>query len=123
MVRLVAADGLNGTVDWFAALPSAGFVCGSTLASGLVSAGLLVGDATDASVLGAGRGLLSSCLGTADWFFCLSCDEMIAGSTGAPFTVDAPVGARLAGGVYLFSRLLGKGGKSCRLTPLYLFWV
>jgi hypothetical protein len=48
-----------------------------------------------------------------------NCDEMIAGSTGAPLTVAWPVGARRAGGVYLFSRLVN-GGKSCRRTPLYL---
>ena len=30
------------------------------------------------------------------------CDEIIAGSTGAPATVALPVGGRRAGGVYLF---------------------
>ena len=36
--------------------------------------------------------------------FTLSWDEMMAGSTGAPTTVAFDVGARFAGGVYLFSR-------------------
>lgn len=50
-----------------------------------------------------------------------SCDEMMAGSTGAPLTVDCPAGARLAGGVYLLLEEDVKGGKSCcRRTPLYL---
>lgn len=50
-----------------------------------------------------------------------SCEEMMAGSTGAPVTVDCPVGARLAGGVYLLLDEV-KGGKSCCLrTPLYLY--
>lgn len=51
-----------------------------------------------------------------------NCEDMIAGSTGVPLTVDCAAGARLAGGIYL---LLDedKGGKSCLLclrTPLYL---
>lgn len=48
-----------------------------------------------------------------------SCDEMIAGSTGAPLTDASPVGARLAGGVYLLPPP-DSGGKSWRRTPLYL---
>lgn len=51
-----------------------------------------------------------------------SCEEMIAGSTGAPLTVDCPVGALLAGGVYLLFDDV-RGGKSCCCclrTPLYL---
>lgn len=49
-----------------------------------------------------------------------SCEEMMAGSTGAPLTVDCPVGALLAGGVYLLFEEV-RGGKSCCLrTPLYL---
>ena len=49
-----------------------------------------------------------------------SCEDMMAGSTGAPLTVACPVGARLAGGVYLLFDEL-RGGKSCwRRTPLYL---
>ncbi len=44
---------------------------------------------------------------------------MIAGSTGAPGTVTCPVGARLAGGVYLLVCEDASGGKS-RLTPLNL---
>lgn len=45
-----------------------------------------------------------------------SCEAMMAGSTGAPLTVACPVGARLAGGVYLLLLLLlaePKGGNSC----------
>ena len=50
----------------------------------------------------------------------LSCEDMMAGSNGAPLTVGCPVGARLAGGVYLLL-VEPKGGKSCwRRTPLYL---
>jgi hypothetical protein len=48
-----------------------------------------------------------------------SCEEMMAGSTGAPGTVGCPVGGRLAGGVYLLAPPLPNGGKS-RRTPLYL---
>jgi hypothetical protein len=48
-----------------------------------------------------------------------SCEEMIAGSTGAPGTVGWPVGGRLAGGVYLLAWPLESGEKS-RRTPLYL---
>lgn len=53
-----------------------------------------------------------------------SCEDIIAGSTGAPLTVACPVGGRLAGGVYLLPELeYVKGGKSCCLrTPLYLYW-
>lgn len=123
IVRLVAADGRNEAEFWFVVLLSTGLCCGEALLSGLGSVGLAAGDAAGASTLGSGWGLLSSCLGTAGWFFCVfSCDDMIAGSTGTPFTVEEAVGARFAGGVYLLSRLLGKGGKSCpcRLTPLYL---
>jgi hypothetical protein len=46
---------------------------------------------------------------------------MMAGSTGAPLTVDCPVGARRAGGVYLLLED-ARGGKSCLRTPLYLGW-
>jgi hypothetical protein len=48
-----------------------------------------------------------------------SCEDIIAGSTGAPLTVDCPVGARRAGGVYLLLEDV-RGGKSCLRTPLYL---
>jgi hypothetical protein len=48
-----------------------------------------------------------------------NCDNIIAGSTGAPLTVDWPVGARRAGGVYLLLDDV-RGGKSCLRTPLYL---
>lgn len=41
-----------------------------------------------------------------------SCEDMIAGSTGAPLTVNCPVGALLAGGVYLLFDE-GNGGKFC----------
>jgi hypothetical protein len=49
-----------------------------------------------------------------------SCEDIIAGSTGAPLTVDCPVGARRAGGVYLLFEEV-RGGKSCLRTPLYLY--
>jgi hypothetical protein len=43
-----------------------------------------------------------------------SCDEIMAGSTGAPLTVAFPEGALLAGGVYLSDRpVTDSGGKSC----------
>lgn len=42
----------------------------------------------------------------------LICEEMIAGSIGAPLTVDCPVGALFAGGVYLLPRPSDRGGKS-----------
>lgn len=50
------------------------------------------------------------------------CEDIMAGSTGAPGTVGWPVGARLAGGVYLFCWLGCNGGYSApfRRTPLYL---
>jgi hypothetical protein len=48
-----------------------------------------------------------------------SCEDIIAGSTGAPLTVDCPVGARRAGGVYLLLEDV-RGGNSCLRTPLYL---
>jgi hypothetical protein len=48
-------------------------------------------------------------------------EDMMAGSKGAPLTVGCPVGARLAGGVYLLV-VEPRGGKSCwRRTPLYLY--
>jgi hypothetical protein len=51
-----------------------------------------------------------------------SCEDMIAGSTGAPLTVLCPVGGRRAGGVYLLDRSVdANGGKSDLSTPLYLF--
>jgi len=66
-------------------------------------------------------GLASSIFGAGDVLAgALSCAEMIAGSTGAPLTVELAAGARRAGGVYLFSRLPDRGGKSCLFTPLYL---
>jgi hypothetical protein len=49
-----------------------------------------------------------------------NCEEMIAGSTGAPLTVDWPVGARRAGGVYLLFEEVNGGKSCCLLTPLYL---
>lgn len=43
-----------------------------------------------------------------------SCDEIMAGSTGAPLTVAFPEGALLAGGVYLSARpVTDSGGNSC----------
>ncbi len=49
-----------------------------------------------------------------------SCEDMMAGSTGAPLTVACPVGGRLAGGVYLLFEELRGGNSCCRRTPLYL---
>jgi hypothetical protein len=49
-----------------------------------------------------------------------SCVEMMAGSTGAPLTVDELVGALLAGGVYLLFDAASGGKSCCRRTPLYL---
>lgn len=67
--------------------------------------------------LGAGATLAFSAAGLSGR---ASCEEMMAGSTGAPLTVDCPVGALLAGGVYLLFEEV-RGGKSCCLrTPLYL---
>lgn len=69
-----------------------------------------------------GAPFASSGLGVGCLFgWALSWDEMIAGSIGAPLTVACAAGARLAGGVYLFEFWLLRGGKSCRLTPLYLW--
>jgi hypothetical protein len=77
------------------------------------------GVAASALIFGLGDGFLSvtDLSGRASW------DEIMAGSTGAPLTVDWPVGARRAGGVYLLVLLEVelRGGKSCCLrTPLYL---
>jgi hypothetical protein len=69
-------------------------------------------------------GLEAFCAGTA-FFSALglsgraSCEDIIAGSTGAPGTVVCPVGARRAGGVYLLFEERG-GNSCCRRTPLYL---
>ncbi len=72
---------------------------------------------------GAGATLFVSAVGLFGFSDRASCDEMIAGSTGAPLTVDWPVGALLAGGVYLLLEDV-RGGKSCCClrTPLYL-WI
>ena len=92
-----------------------GFCSGVAMA--LVSV-VVGGVATSALIFGLGDGFLSvtALSGRAN------CEEMMAGSTGAPLTVDCPVGARRAGGVYLlplFEEV--RGGKSCGLrTPLYL---
>jgi len=40
------------------------------------------------------------------------CEEIMAGSTGAPATVGLPVGRRRAGGMYLFGWLDCRGGYS-----------
>jgi hypothetical protein len=84
----------------------------------------LGGGATCAALVGSGvtrfsDGLVPRCDNLAAESGRASCEEMIAGSTGAPGTVGWPVGARRAGGVYLFAWPLERGGKS-RLTPLYL---
>lgn len=68
-------------------------------------------------VLVAGIALLFSTAGLSGR---ASCEDMIAGSTGAPMTVVCPVGGRRAGGVYLLLED-ESGGKSCLRTPLYLY--
>lgn len=79
-------------------------VVGGVATSGLANLAVVVAFVFSGESLSAGR----------------SCDAMMAGSTGAPLTVDCPVGALLAGGVYLLLEEV-KGGKSCcLLTPLYL---
>ncbi len=72
--------------------------------------------ASGLAVFGAGAGLLFSLPGLSGR---ASCADMMAGSTGAPLTVDCPVGARLAGGVDLLLDNV-RSGKSCLRTPLYL---
>ena len=69
-------------------------------------------------VLGAGAALLFSTTALSGR---ANCEDMIAGSTGAPMTVICPVGGLRAGGVYLLFED-ESGGKSCLRTPLYLFW-
>jgi hypothetical protein len=103
-----------------------GAAVGATAALAGTSLGVstLVGGATCAALVGSGvtrfsGGLVPRCANLAAESGRASCEEMIAGSTGAPGTVGWPVGARRAGGVYLFAWPLGRGGKS-RLTPLYL---
>lgn len=68
------------------------------------------------------EGLDSSVTGVEGFLDCepLIWEEMMAGSTGAPFTVAWPVGARLAGGVYRFSFPEVSDANSPRRTPLYL---
>lgn len=56
---------------------------------------------------------------TLDVLGCAREEEMMAGSTGAPATVECPVGALLAGGVYRFE-LEDVRGVNWRATPLYL---
>jgi len=109
------------------------FACGEAvlLADGVCAAAAALGSGVAVmldSVVGGGvatSGLDAFCAG-AGFFSALglsgraSCEDMIAGSTGAPETVDCPVGARRAGGVYLLFDD-ERGGKSCcRRTPLYL---
>lgn len=132
IVLLVAADGLSGVVVWAADLASLGFCCVSDLGSGVLAAGGGVETAGAAVVVVvvvvslagvAVRALESSALGAVWGFGVFNCEWMMAGSTGAPLTVEVAVGALLAGGVYLLlllSLLTVSGGKSCRLTPLYL---
>lgn len=91
----------------------------------LSSAGVAVELDSVAAVGVTASGLEAFCAG--DVFFSAiglsgraSCEDMMAGSTGAPGTVDCPVGARRAGGVYLLFEE-ERGGKSCcRRTPEYL---
>ena len=117
---MAAADGFNWMEFWFDGLDSVALGWESVLVSGFVFEVLEIGGVAEASFLEAARAFASSTLAAAWPFGFLSWDDIMAGSTGAPLTVAEPVGARRAGGVYLFSRLPGRGGKSCRLTPLYL---
>ena len=98
------------------ALPAgvfAGFGFSSAVALGSVAGGGVGVSVLAAFGAGAGAALL---LSAATGF----CNEIMAGSTGAPLTVGCPVGARRAGGVYLLLEEVS-GGKSCCLrTPLYL---
>jgi hypothetical protein len=96
---------------------------GVALASGVAAKldSVVVGGVVTSSLdtLGDGVNLVFSAAGLSGR---TNCDDMMAGSTGAPLTVDCPVGARLAGGVYLLLLLEDvRGGKSCLQTPLYLF--
>jgi hypothetical protein len=126
VVEIVAVD---VDVDVAVALGvSCGFGCGegawlpeaATFDSGVATKldSVVVGGVA-VSALGAfaaGAGLLFSAAGLSGR---ASCEDMIAGSTGAPLTVAWPVGARRAGGVYLLLEAV-RGGKSCLRTPLYL---
>lgn len=112
-VALGVASGLGcGEAAW---LPGA-----VTLDSGVATKldSVVVGGVVVSALGGfvAGGALLLSAAGLSGR---ASCEDMIAGSTGAPLTVDWPVGARRAGGVYLLFDDVS-GGKSCRRTPLYL---
>lgn len=92
-------------VDVFAARDLGSGVVAVKLADvvvgGVAASGFFAGAGT-AGALGFSAAGLS---GRASW------EDMIAGSTGAPLTVDCPVGARLAGGVYLLLED-ERGGKS-----------
>jgi hypothetical protein len=130
VVEVVAvAVVVDVVVDVAAALGvSCGFGCGE--GAGLLEAATFdsgVATKLDSVVVGgvavsalgtfaAGAGLLFSATGLSGR---ASCEDIIAGSTGAPLTVAWPVGARRAGGVYLLLEA-ARGGKSCLRTPLYL---
>lgn len=91
--------GLTAAIDGIAL--SAGLL---TTVAGAEASFATVGLATSAigaSALAAGAGELG--------FGFAKEDDMIAGSTGAPGTVACPVGARIAGGVYLFAPPAGSG--------------
>lgn len=77
-------------------------------------------ETTDLVVLGTAAGAGTLAFSAAGLSGRASCDDIMAGSTGAPLTVVCPVGGLLAGGVYLLFEE-DSGGKSCCLrTPLYL---
>lgn len=79
------------------------------------STGFLVFSASAGGLLSSlGVNDLAAEPGRANWA------EMIAGSTGAPDTVAVPVGARRAGGVYLFGFCEAERGVNSRRTPLNL---
>lgn len=108
----VAAGDRSG-VDFSDPLASADFVSGTLTSWGLTSAAFWgfsafgFNSALDCS--GRDVATWSVPLAAAGFFGCvvLSCDEMMAGSTGTPEAVAWPVGARIAGGVYLFPRPVG----------------
>jgi len=142
MVRLVAADGrreeaepalslalasvavaavsLPAAAAWAAAAAGLASALDSVLGSAAFVSGAVAGvagfDGAAADALASSGFGVGCLLGPAPF----SCADMMAGSTGAPLTVAWPVGARRAGGVYLFSRLPRDCWASCRRTPLYL---
>lgn len=122
---LIVVVGFCG--DSSALVGSAGLVVGGGTA--VLSVGVIK---TDSDLAGTFSLLVSSVVAAAleiDGDCCLrdaesgraNCEEIIAGSKGAPAIVGCPVGARRAGVVYLFDD--GASGCGSRLTPLNLHMV